>query len=458
VIRLPGYVRGFFGSLAGRIALLLTVGTAAAAILSLFAAEEAQKFDSARLRLEHAADSAADIAGRLRRNPVVTDRLLLEHRIWGARLATAGLAVTEPDPELTALLEQRFTADARPRGQEVPQAICFAGDLIDQSQRAAGMVDAPRADCWLVQYADERGIERTLTIDLPRFPPSRSSTLDPIYLLIVVAASAILSLLVARFATAPLRRLSRAAQAFSLSLDPEPIPERGPSEVQTALRTFNLMQRRVRDGFRERTHILAAISHDLQTPLTRLRLRLEQVADEALRDRLIADLAATQALVRDGLELARSSESREEWSIVDIDSLLASLAEDASEFGADVRFVEGCGASARVKPDGLTRCLSNLIDNAVKYGGGAELRSQRANGRMEISVRDHGPGIAPNRIEEMFEPFVRGEISRSRATGGTGIGLTIARAQAQTFGGVVRLENHPDGGLVAKLLFDVSVS
>jgi signal transduction histidine kinase len=431
--------------------MLLTVGMAAAAILSLFAAEQARKYDFARVRIERAADSAVDIAKRLSLNPEGTVRLLGANQIWGARLAAPGLQVTKPEYPLTNILEQRLGMAAHAVGYEMPSESCYSRDPVGLSQRAAGIVELPTMDCWLVQFQDANGVARVLTINLPRFVVPPSSTLSPVYLLIILVASALLSFLVARLTTAPLRRLAEASHAFSLSLDPEPIPERGPSEVRTALMTFNLMQKRVRDGFRERTHILAAIAHDLQTPLTRLRLRLEQVQDEVLRDRLISDLSATQSLVRDGLSLARSSETRESWSVVDLDSLLASLAEDASELGANVHFTMECGHSARVKPDALTRCLTNLIDNALKYAGDAELGCEHDGTRLVISVRDHGPGLPEERMEEMFEPFVRGDSSRSRSTGGTGIGLTIARAQAQTFGGIVKLENHSDGGLVARI-------
>jgi signal transduction histidine kinase len=232
-----------------------------------------------------------------------------------------------------------------------------------------------------------------------------------------------------------------------VSLDPEPIPERGPYEVQAALATFNLMQSRVRDGFRDRTQLLAAISHDLQTPLTRLRLRLEQVQDVALRDRLVADLAATQALVREGLDLAGSSE----WSVIDIDSVLASLAEDAAEFGADVRFGSGCGVAVRVKPNALIRCLTNLIDNAVKYGGGAMLACTNLKDRIVITVRDEGAGIPEEELDRMFEPFTRGRPGQAGGRSGTGIGLTIARSQALTFGARVKLANNEGGGITASV-------
>lgn len=442
-------VRAFFGSMAGHIILMLTVGMSTAALLSLFIAEQVRKRDFDRLRLERVAASTVDIAGRLQHNPAETLEMLHSFRIMGASAAPEGIAITTPDPGLEKLIAERLGANARPEAGQVPSGLCFVEWTASLAQRAAGIVEPPIPDCWVVRFTDQSGERRAVAIHLPSLKLPPSSLLSPLFLLLIIASSTVLAILVARFAAAPLRRLERAAKAFSVSLDPDPIPEKGPEEVRAALATFNLMQQRVRDGFRERTQLLAAISHDLQTPITRLRLRLEQVREEELRERLIQDLAAMQTLVREGLDLASSADSGEEWSMVDIDSLLASLAEDAEEFGNDVRFVSGCGAVVRIKPNALTRCLSNLIDNAVKYAGSAEISCRREQGRLLISVRDYGPGIAPELLEKIFEPFTRGDPGQPGGRAGTGIGLTIARSQAMTFGATVRLSNAPGGGILA---------
>jgi signal transduction histidine kinase len=440
-------LRNFVTSLAGRLVLILTVGIASASIASLFVAEHVRQHDLQRLRWERVIASTADIAARLAHDPVHTSEQLKHNRILGAREAPAQWQVLRPDPELGRLLQTRLGTESRAEAMAMPRALCFPN--FDIRLRAAGMSDVALPDCWYVRFQDAGGIARRLSIDIVplRFP--RGSTLDPLYLVLIVVASMILSLLVARFATAPLRRLGQAAHTFSITIDPEPIPESGPREVRAALETFNLMQSRVRHGFRERTQILAAITHDLQTPLTRLRLRLEQVTDDALRDRLIADLGETQRLVRDGLELARSSESREPWSVVDIDSILSSVAEDAAEVGGNARFVGGCGARARVKPNALARCLTNLVGNAIKYAGDAELACAQYGRDLLITVRDHGPGIPEEALLTVFEPFHRlvGE-GRGMASG-SGLGLTIAKAQAETFGAALTLRNMPDGGLIA---------
>ncbi|SKA40657.1 Signal transduction histidine kinase [Enhydrobacter aerosaccus] len=445
--RLFATVSAFVDSLQGRLTLLLTVGLAASAILSLLVAEQSRKRDFEQARLDRVIASTADIADRLQRDPDHTTQALRNYDILGAQFAPQPVKLELPNRFLTSLLTARLGAHAQPQAAQVPSNLCFPEGL-DLSSRAAG-ADSHFLDCWYVYFVDNKGVSRELAFDFPPLPTPHSSTLDPIYLLGILMASGVLSFLVARFVTKPLRRLTDAARGFSLSADPEPIPVLGPTEVRAALGTFNLMQTRIRDGVRERTHILAAIAHDLQTPLTRLRLRLEQVVEPVLREHLIADLATMQTLVKDGLELARSSENREPWSVVEIDTLLSSLCEDAAEFGSDVRFTGGCGARVRVKPNALARCITNLIDNAVKYGGDAEVYCVLEGTGVEVRIRDHGPGIDEQLLPTIFEPFVRRNTSRSRETGGTGIGLTIARAQAATFGATIAVANHVKGGTLA---------
>lgn len=442
-------VRIFFRSLAGRIFLLLTVGMSLAAILALLIAEQSRSRDFARWRIQRVVASADDIAHRLQREPRRIESMLAAQQIMGAAPAPAGIAVTEPDPLLAEALQDRFGPGSNPEAGQVPAGFCFPGLRYNLSDRAAGLIGAPRPDCWVVRFTDNSGARRSLALNLPRLARPPSIVANPFYVMVILLSSAGLAIIVARFLAKPLRRLEHAAEAFSVSLDPEEIPERGPEEVRAALSTFNLMQRRVRAGFAERTQLLAAISHDLQTPLTRLRLRLELVENEELRARLLQDHLAMQTLVREGLDLAASTETQEEWSVVDIDSLLASMAEDAQDLGAPLRFAGGCGGAARVKPNALTRCLTNLVDNAIRYGGSAEIGCTRRDGRLFIYVRDRGPGIDPDQLDQMFEPFTRGAVSQPGGRPGTGIGLTIARSLALTFEASVRLMNAEGGGLVA---------
>jgi signal transduction histidine kinase len=203
--------------------------------------------------------------------------------------------------------------------------------------------------------------------------------------------------------------------------------------------------------------MLAAITHDLQTPVTRLRLRLENVADETLRERLVGDLAAMQALIREGLELARSAESAEQRAALDLDSLLESIVEDAVEAGADVRFDKPSGAVLMLRPLAMHRLFSNLVDNAVTYGQSARVSVEQDAERVVVRIRDSGPGLDGDELEAVFDPFVRLETSRSRETGGAGLGLTIARALAEKDGAWLVLRNHPQGGLEAVVEWPASL-
>ncbi|MEG8220610.1 ATP-binding protein [Sphingomonas sp. HH69] len=440
----------FFRSMTGQIFVILTIGMSVAAIIALMVAEQTRRHDFERVRRQRVVASALDIADRLRRDPARIEAMMATHSIIGASPAPAGVAINEPDADLQATLSDRLGPRSLPEAGQVPLGLCFP-DFARTTERAAGLVDAPRPDCWVVRFTDTSGQRRALALTFPRLAKPLRVIYNPLYLMVIIAASAGLAILVARFVSKPLRRLERAAEAFSVSLDPEEIPERGPEEVRAALSTFNLMQRRARAGFAERTQLLAAISHDLQTPMTRMRLRLELMEEGELRARLLQDLQAMQTLVREGLDLASSTEAREPWSQIDIDSLLASMAEDAEELGAPVRFITGCGGTVRVKPNALTRCIGNLVDNAIKYGGSADISCARTGGRVLIHVRDRGPGIAPDQLDQMFEPFTRGPSGQPGGRHGTGIGLTIARSLAMSFEASVRLRNADDGGLIATI-------
>jgi len=443
-----------FRTMAGRIFLLLAVGIAASSIISLFFANQARRNDFQRIRFERVVASTVDVAGRLAREPEKTSQMLADRLILGAAYAPVGVAIGDPEPELARMITSHLGPASHPEAGQVPAGFCFRYKKVDPRQAAAGFADAPRPDCWIVRFTDAEGKRQAIALGLPRLSMPADSTFSPLDLLLIMLVSALLAILVAREIAKPLRRLERAAEDFSISLDPRPLPEEGPNEVRAALSTFNLMQNRVRAGFRERTQLLSAISHDLQTPLTRMRLRLEQVQDPDLREKLLQDHRAMQTLVREGLDLASSAEVQEDWAMTDIDSLLTSIAEDAVELGHKVRFRQGCGGMVRVKPNALTRCIGNLVDNAVKYGGDAEIGCTRAEGHILISVRDHGPGLDEAELDEMFEPFTRGAAGQPGGRSGTGIGLTIARTLAQTFDGAVRLANAEGGGLVATIRFD----
>lgn len=262
-----------------------------------------------------------------------------------------------------------------------------------------------------------------------------------------------------RIATRPLRQLADAARDLGHDIDRPPLAQKGASEIRQATAAFNAMQERIKSHISQRTHMLAAVTHDLQTPLTRLRLRLEKVSDPELKNKLIEDLSQTQALVREGLELARSMDANEAMQPLDMDSLLDSVCADAVDAGQSVTLQGRASASVLAHPASLRRCLSNLIDNSMKYGGSAQImvrsEGEQDNRRILISITDPGPGIPDDQLQKVFEPFYRIESSRSRQTGGTGLGLTIARNIVTQHGGSIRLSNRREGGLEVLLTLPV---
>lgn len=441
-------IRAYPRSMAGQLALVLSIGMAGSALIALKVADTVRLERQREEEVAATFRSAVDIAGRLRRDPGQTGAALAYGMVLGAHAAHPAWRMDHDDPDLSHRLSAMLGYPARVA--RLPNRMCWA--RLTHFPRAAGIDTDPLPQCWFIEARSPEGATLRYAVDLLSWKHGASPAIGSPYLELILIAGALLGLLAASIATAPLRRMERAARELSLVGEHQPIPVAGPNEVRAALATFNRAQDRVREGLRERTQILASVTHDLQTPLTRLRLRLEQVEDEALRARLVADLAVMQTMVRDGLDLARSSELREAWSVIDIDSLLSSQAEDAAEFGHAVRFEQGCGQHVRAKPHALVRVLGNLIDNAVKYGGGAELSARCDGRRLVITVSDRGPGIPPALLAKAFEPFRR---LSGETAGGSGIGLAIAQALAATFEARVVLANRPGGGLDAAIVIPI---
>ena len=289
-----------------------------------------------------------------------------------------------------------------------------------------------------------------LTILPPRNMPQPPRP-DMTWAIWFVLSVGVLAYLVARMTMRPLGDLAQAAANLGRDINHPPLALRGASEIRLAISAFNAMQARIRKHITQRTQMLAAITHDLQTPLTRLRLRLEKVEDEELRDKLVQDLSAMQQMVKEGLDLARSIDSAETMQLLDIDSLLDSVCSDAQDAGQAVTLQGQVGFAIRARPVALRRCLVNLIDNAVKYGQYAQVSIEPDTVGVCIRIRDGGPGIPEAELARVFEPFYRLESSRSRESGGTGLGLTIALNVAEQHGGQLTLCNQVGGGLEASL-------
>ena len=270
-------------------------------------------------------------------------------------------------------------------------------------------------------------------------------------LLVLLVSVAVLAALAVRALTRPLAVLAAAAGELGRDIRRPPLDEKGPLEVQRAARAFNTMQERLIRYIEDRNRILAAISHDLKTPITRLRLRTELLDDAPLKEKFLLDLDDMQRMAQASLDFLRGGEDSEPIAPMDLNALLESLQEDAEDVGHAVSISGAASQPLRCRPLALKRCLTNLVDNALKYGQSAEIAVADTATRLRLIVRDHGPGIPAAELERVFEPFYRLEGSRSRDTGGTGLGLSIARNIARAHGGELSLRNHPQGGLEAVL-------
>ena len=256
-----------------------------------------------------------------------------------------------------------------------------------------------------------------------------------------------------RLAIRPLTRLARAVETLDPNSHPTPLDEKGPTEVAHAAAAFNEMQKRIAEYLKERMQILAAISHDLQTPITRMKLRAEFMEDRTDRDKLWSDLGEMEHLVREGVAYARSVHGATEASHrINLDAFLDSLVFDYQDMHKQVSLSGKSAVVLDTRPHALRRVLVNLVDNALKFAGSAELEvGSTANGELSIKVLDRGPGIAEDELVQVMQPFYRVESSRNRGTGGTGLGLAIAQQLAVAIGGSLTLSNRPEGGLCAEI-------
>lgn len=327
----------------------------------------------------------------------------------------------------------------------------------DDGDRARGERDhhqqhdrrgGPRFRGLAVSLGLDRGGWLNVATRMPPRPPAwaRSST-------VAIAVTAVLSViavvLLVRRATRPLARLADSAERFGRGEAVGALKEEGPEDVRRTVAAFNGMRERLERFVADRTRMLAAISHDLRTPITSLRLRAELVEDADVRDKLLGTLMEMQQMTEATLAFAREDADAEPTREVDMVALLDSLASDLSEIGPAMEVASAPDRLPyRCRPAALKRAFRNLLQNAQAYGGGGRIAVTRAaGGGVEITVDDDGPGIPHEHLERVFEPFVRVEESRSRETGGIGLGLAIARTVVHAHGGEIALANRPEGGL-----------
>jgi protein-histidine pros-kinase len=301
-------------------------------------------------------------------------------------------------------------------------------------------------------YFTGREIFIHLGLDHPVASISSQNPFRLTSLLIRLIAVSITAWIAALWLSKPINRLAQAAEELGRNLNSPSIDETtGPSEVRQASKVFNQMQTRLQQQMEERNRFLAAVSHDLRTPLTRLKLRAEKIEYKELRSDVQSDINEMTAIIDTTLDYLRGDERPETTCLFDISALVHSIAEDANESG-NVISVTGNALPIRLRPIAIRRCLNNLIENALRYGERADITINENNEAVVISIHDAGPGIPEDKLEVVFAPFYRMESSRSRNTGGVGLGLSIARDMATKNGGSISLKNSPDGGLIAILV------
>jgi signal transduction histidine kinase len=291
----------------------------------------------------------------------------------------------------------------------------------------------------------------TFNLALPEHVPSISYQL----ITAMLGATGILiavAVLAAKQVTAPLRILAEAAHRLGKDVNAAPIPEVGTIETRQASHAFNEMQVRLRELIDNRTRLLAAISHDLRTPLTLLRLRAENATDAEDRERMLANIAEMDAMVGAILQYSRDEMTTEPVRRTDLTALIQSVVDDLADAGLDVIFSEAPPVLIDCRSSALRRAITNLVDNAVKYGHKAQVTLEVQAKYVAIAIEDDGPGIPEQELARVFQPFYRVEDSRNRDSGGVGLGLAIAQSLVQKSDGTLTLRNRPSGGLRAQIL------
>jgi signal transduction histidine kinase len=296
-----------------------------------------------------------------------------------------------------------------------------------------------------------------LRIEMPPPRPWHSETFLAAFVLMTLAAAA-LTLWAVRRLTRPVRDLAAAADRLGRDVNAPPLPENGPAEVATAARAFNTMAERIRRFVGDRTQMLAAIGHDLKTPITRLKLRAELLDDDEQRRKILGDLEEMEGMIAATLAFARDDAAAEPSVPLDLAALCRTVLDEAADARPDdadrIAYDGPEHLTIRARPVALKRALANLVGNAMAYGDAARLELATTGagtgaGQVQITIEDDGPGVPPEELENVFQPFRRLEGSRNRETGGTGLGLPIARNILRAHGGDVVLRNRPEGGLRA---------
>ena len=302
------------------------------------------------------------------------------------------------------------------------------------------------------------GPGRWLNLEHELRPPSIWRIGPLIYIVMTAMAVCLAGALMVRRITRPIRALADASDRFGRGAEARPLPVRGPAEIARASAAFNRMQERIGRFVADRTRMLAAISHDLRTPITTLRLRAELMDDGEDKEKLLETLAEMEAMTEATLAFIREEGAGEDMRPTDLPALIESIADDMRDQGADISFESGGRIVLSCRPLAMKRALRNLVENAARYGKRARIELLEESDELVIRVDDDGPGIPESQQSRVFEPFVRLEESRSTETGGHGLGLAIARTIARGHGGDVQMSNRQDGGLRVEMVLPSAAS
>ncbi|MEO3472536.1 ATP-binding protein [Roseomonas sp. CAU 1739] len=436
------------GTLGGRIMLVLFVGLIVFHLGSLWLHQIGTEATLGNTREEQLAERLAAAKRTIAALPA-QDRDRMAHALSSASLdlhwtpaPTVGLG-TETSPRIEAV---------RARLGELVQELDTAGLRLGYAAGDSG--SGPHALLGALPLPDGTWLNFSAALFRPAAPEHATLASTTA----MAAGILLLGLVVVRLIGRPLRALSTAADRIGEPGQTARMPEEGPSEVRHAAQAFNRMQARIERLITDRTQALAAVSHDLRTPIARLRLRAGFVEDPEVAREIDADLDEMEAMIAATLAYLRGEAETEEQRQADLVTMLGTLCDAATDAGAVVTLQAPPQARLLCRPVTLKRAFANLIDNAVKYGGGARVILQDDGPGLVVRIEDDGPGIPEDQMEAVFEPFRRLEASRNRGTGGSGLGLTIARRAVEQQGGTLTLANRAEGGLAAVVRLPRSAS
>ena len=440
-------LRSLTGSLFARMVMILLAGLLAAQLASLWLQWGERASVVSQARVLNFADRVVEVIRVLEAEPTT-------------RREAALAALRARDLQLTLIADDQVSPN-EPRGQiqaTIAARLGSAREVRSLGGGGSGMSGGggmmqhgnPTMRRFDVRLKDGQWLRIVGTNEVAA-PPALSNDLI-VQLLITLLIVAAVVMIAVREATRPLQQLATAADTLGSDLDAPPLAETGPTETRRAAQAFNRMQARIKHLIDERARALAAVSHDLRTPLTRLRLRAELVDDEKLREQMAADLDAMAAMIDATLDYLRGLQDAEVARPIDMNALLQSLADDAAVLGKAIR-VDGMAlAPFTGRLSALRRAVQNLIDNAIKYGHSAHILIDDTVSTLRVTVEDEGYGIAPDELPRVTEPYYRPDASRSRETGGVGLGLSIVKDIVLLHGGELVLSNRPQGGLSAAIV------